>query len=180
MEVKLIVLDGKAKGQQVPLPSTQFIIGRAPECHLRPHSPSVSKHHCAIGRAAGQVVVRDLKSRNGTFINDQRISGIARIKYGDTLSVGPLEFRFSITEEKGGREVQSIRKDHVRWLMEAAETFDMDANYETQIVELPGELLQQEKMPQPAGAADSTDDGEDDENMKMSAGKFLRDYFRRQ
>ena len=68
MEIKLVVLLGKAKGREIPLPPTQFIIGRGSLCHLRPHSEQVSKVHCAIGRKPGnRVFVRDLKSLNKTF-----------------------------------------------------------------------------------------------------------------
>ncbi len=97
MDVKLIVLRGRAKDREIPLPASQFIIGRASRCHLRPHSELVSKVHCAIGRMAGnRVVVCDLKSRNKTFINGKPIAGSVRVSDGDVLTVGPLEFRFSI------------------------------------------------------------------------------------
>ena len=73
MEVRLIVREGKSRGRDIPLPSTIFVIGRGQQCHLRPHCRLVSKLHCAIARWAGKVVVRDLKSSNGTYINNHRI-----------------------------------------------------------------------------------------------------------
>lgn len=180
MEVKLVVLDGKAKGREIPLPSTQFIIGRATACHLRPHSTMVSKYHCALGRSGGQVLVRDLKSRNGTFVNDEQVTGTARLKDGDTLAVGPLRFRISVKDAEGDAHVQAIREDHVRWLMDASDSFDMDSSYETQIVDLPPHLLEEADKEAAAEAAEANDDAapKADTAKSMSAGRFLHEYFR--
>jgi hypothetical protein len=53
VEARLVVLTGKAKGNEVPLASSQFVIGRGANCHLRPHSELVSKLDCVIGRNGG-------------------------------------------------------------------------------------------------------------------------------
>jgi predicted component of type VI protein secretion system len=181
MEVKLVVLEGKAKGREIPLPSTQFIIGRATACHLRPHSTMVSKYHCAIGRSGGSLIVRDLKSRNGTFVNDEQISGAVRLKDGDTLAVGPLRFRIALKDGEGVSAVQAIREDHVRWLMDASDSFEMDSSYETQIVDLPPHLLEEAEAELAANeAAQGNDAGAPNSASakSMSAGRFLHEYFR--
>jgi predicted component of type VI protein secretion system len=180
MEVKLVVLEGKAKGREIPLPSTQFIIGRATACHLRPHSSMVSKFHCALGRSGGHVIVRDLKSRNGTFVNDEQITGAVRLKDGDTLAIGPLRFRIALKDGEGASPVQAIREDHVRWLMDASDSFEMDSSYETQIVDLPPHLLEDaDKSPEAAQATDS-EAPKADTAKTMSAGRYLHEYFRPQ
>jgi pSer/pThr/pTyr-binding forkhead associated (FHA) protein len=94
MQVQLRVLDGRQKDLRIKLPATQFVIGRNPKCHLRPAAADVSRYHCAIACMAGRVMVRDLKSRHGTYVNDTRIAGTAHIKNGDVLRVGPLRFAF--------------------------------------------------------------------------------------
>lgn len=177
MQVKLVVLEGKAKDREIPLPSTQFVIGRATACHLRPHSGLASKFHCAIGRKAGQVIVRDLNSRNGTFVNDKQIHGTMRVKDGDVLAVGPLRFRIAISASQEPSPVQAIREDHVRWLMEASDAFDMDSSYDTQIAELPAHLLEAAKAQDDAKemAAESSRGGD---SKMMSAGEYLKEYFR--
>lgn len=183
MEVKLVVLEGKAKGREIPLPSTQFIIGRATACHLRPHSAMVSKYHCAIGRSGGHVMVRDLKSRNGTFVNDEQINGAVRLKDGDTLAVGPLRFRISVKQGDGISAVQAIREDHVQWLMDASDAFEMDSSYETQIVDLPPHLLEEAAERIASSEAREEKDGaapKPDIVKSMSAGRFLHEYFRPQ
>jgi pSer/pThr/pTyr-binding forkhead associated (FHA) protein len=97
MKLSLVVTTaGKAQGQVIPVKLTQFVIGRDPQCNLRPASALISKRHCAILIKNGQVFVRDFDSTNGTFVNDQQISGEVPIKHDDALKVGPLEFKVQI------------------------------------------------------------------------------------
>ena len=119
MDVKLIVVVGKAKGRAIPLPSTVVTIGRGQDCHLRPHCRLVSKLHCAIARWAGKVVVRDLKSCNGTFVNEQRVHGEIQVKDGDMLRIGTL--RFTLQIQASSEEVptlQVVRPSDVKWLLD--------------------------------------------------------------
>lgn len=89
----MVVVDGKHAGRQMRLPATQFVIGRDPRCHLRPTSSDVSRFHCAIACYCGHVHVRDLKSRNGTFVDERRITGAVRLIGGEVIRVGPLRFQ---------------------------------------------------------------------------------------
>lgn len=168
MVVKLVVLKGKAKGREIPLPSTQFVIGRGSSCHLRPHSGLVSKMHCAIARQpGGMVVVRDLKSRNRTFLNDQPVIGTARVNDGDVLAVGPLQFQFSISSDDYGSPIQSIREENLRWLLEEnSDSNSVDSDAETAVIEVPPHLLE-----------DNGDSSEVDVNNSLTVGKYLREYF---
>src|SRR5467141_5454859 len=97
MKLSLVVLsEGKASGQSIPITLSQFVIGRDPQCNLRPASAVISKRHCAVLVKAGKVFVRDFDSTNGTFINDRQITGEAALRHDDVLKVGPLEFRVVI------------------------------------------------------------------------------------
>jgi pSer/pThr/pTyr-binding forkhead associated (FHA) protein len=93
MELKLIVLAGAKEGTQIPLKKDKFVIGRASECTLRAGSEAISRRHCAILRVDGAWVARDLGSRNGTYLNDQKIETPTALAVGDELRVGPLKFR---------------------------------------------------------------------------------------
>jgi len=97
MKISLMVLSaGKSAGQALPINVAQFIIGRDPECNLRPASAMISKRHCAIIVKNEQASVRDFDSTNGTFVNEQQIKGEVPLKDGDTLKVGPLSFKVVI------------------------------------------------------------------------------------
>jgi pSer/pThr/pTyr-binding forkhead associated (FHA) protein len=93
MKLKLVVLAGAKEGLEIPLKKDQFLIGRAKECALRAGSEAISRRHCAITRREDRYTVRDLKSRNGTYVNDQKIGAEVTLKVGDELRVGPLKFR---------------------------------------------------------------------------------------
>jgi pSer/pThr/pTyr-binding forkhead associated (FHA) protein len=76
MQVTLIVLsEGKVKGKEIPVRTFPFIIGRDPQCQLRPAGASVSKRHCAILVRDNKVFVQDFQSTNGTFVNSRQIVG---------------------------------------------------------------------------------------------------------
>lgn len=98
MKLTLIVLtSGKSEGKTIPINLPQFVIGRDPQCHLRPASALISKRHCAIVVRGERVFVRDFDSTNGTFLNDDPVKGERELADKDHLKVGPLEFRVSIT-----------------------------------------------------------------------------------
>lgn len=97
MKVSLVVMTaGKAANQTIPITLSQFLIGRDPQCNLRPASALISKRHCAILVKGGKVAVRDFDSTNGTFINEKPIKGEAPLSHEDVLRVGPLSFRVAI------------------------------------------------------------------------------------
>src|SRR5262245_65880831 len=118
MKAKLIVLEGKHKDQEIPLPETIFLIGRDSQCHLRPHCQLVSKVHCAIVPWAGKLRVRDLKSRNGTFLNDQPVNGEAAAIDGDWLRIRSLVFDVRVSIAGTAPQLPPIKELDVKWLLE--------------------------------------------------------------
>jgi pSer/pThr/pTyr-binding forkhead associated (FHA) protein len=94
MKLSLVVLTpGKMEGKSIPIKITQFLIGRDPQCNLRPASALISKRHCALSMRGDRVFVRDFDSTNGTRVNDQPVKGEQEVFNQDQLSVGPLLFR---------------------------------------------------------------------------------------
>lgn len=88
----LKVIGGKQDGKLIPLTTKKFLIGREQDCHLRPNSDSVSRHHCVITLDDFVAQVRDLGSSNGTFLNGVRVLGVQVANSGDRLKIGTLEF----------------------------------------------------------------------------------------
>ena len=94
MKLRLIVMTtGKMQGKAIPITLPEFIIGRDPECHLRPASPLISKKHCAFLMEGNKASVRDFGSTNGTLVNNNVVTGEHEIVNGDIVKVGPIEFR---------------------------------------------------------------------------------------
>ena len=97
MKLSLVVLNaGTSAGKSIAIPLAQFVIGRDPECNLRPASVLISKRHCALITRDGKFFVRDFDSTNGTFVNDKPIKGEVPLEDGDNLKVGPLDFKVVI------------------------------------------------------------------------------------
>lgn len=96
MKLSLVVAQGVHTGKVIPITTPEFIIGRDPQCQLRPASPAVSKQHCGVAVRDGKVFVRDCGSTNGTFVNGEQVAADREVKSGDRLRVGPLEFDVKI------------------------------------------------------------------------------------
>jgi pSer/pThr/pTyr-binding forkhead associated (FHA) protein len=129
MEVKLIVAKGKHAGKEVPVAKPKFVIGRAEDCHLRPFSELVSRHHCAIIADDGPVAVRDFGSKNGTFVNGDRVEGEKELKNGDRLVIGNLEFEVQVSVAVGGArkpKVESVQQAAARTVESGVDELDLD------------------------------------------------------
>jgi pSer/pThr/pTyr-binding forkhead associated (FHA) protein len=93
MKLSLVVrTPGPGEGKAIPITLAQFLIGRDPQCHLRPKSEIVSKRHCALLVRGEGAFIRDFDSTNGTFINDESVKGERELKHNDRLKIGPLLF----------------------------------------------------------------------------------------
>jgi len=95
MEVKVVVINKGGVGKTFALPSNVTVIGRRSSCDLQVPLSAVSRKHCQISQVDGQLKLRDLGSRNGTYLNGERVSE-AMIKGGDSVRIGPLTFVFQI------------------------------------------------------------------------------------
>ncbi|MBX7104861.1 MAG: FHA domain-containing protein [Gemmataceae bacterium] len=100
MKVKLVVASGVHQGREIPIAGQEFVIGRDPQCQLRPSSPAISKKHCAIILRGNKVFVRDFGSTNGTFVNGEPVSGEVEVKNLAVLKAGPMDFRIGIESEE--------------------------------------------------------------------------------
>ncbi len=86
-------VSGKDKGREFTLaPDHQIMIGRDTGVDLLLMDGKVSRQHAAITVQAGQVVLTDLESRNGTFVNDRRVSTTV-LHEGDEITLGSSRMR---------------------------------------------------------------------------------------
>jgi predicted component of type VI protein secretion system len=94
MKLSLVVQTpgNKMDGKVLEIKLAQFLVGRDPQCHLRPASALISKRHCALLQRDGKAYVRDFESTNGTFVNDQPVKGEVELHHNDRLKIGPLLF----------------------------------------------------------------------------------------
>ena len=87
----LVVIAGAELGQRVDLVGNAEVqIGRSEQCGLTINSDLVSRHHATVLAEGDRHVLRDESSTNGSFVNDQRVSGQLELKDGDrSASVAP-------------------------------------------------------------------------------------------
>lgn len=93
---ELKILGGKHRNKAVLISSKKFIIGREQDCHLRPSSDAISRHHCVFSVDDFAVRLRDLGSTNGTRVNGETLRGEVILKSGDVIGVGTMEFELII------------------------------------------------------------------------------------
>jgi pSer/pThr/pTyr-binding forkhead associated (FHA) protein len=84
---KLILKYEAAVIKEVDVGAQPVTIGRAPDNDLHVDNLAVSSHHARIFNDSGKLVVEDMNSLNGTFVNSQRITR-ATLKPGDVVTVG--------------------------------------------------------------------------------------------
>jgi len=92
INAKLVVVGGEVKTAEIKLrlPST---IGRGRGCTIMLPQALVSRQHCEIFESGGSLMVRDLGSLNGTFVNNQKIAEPSPINSEELLSIGTVTFR---------------------------------------------------------------------------------------
>jgi hypothetical protein len=89
-----LFLDGKlAKVVDIAGSSSRLRVGRAPDCELHLDSPFVSRHHALISCSGDRVIVEDLNSANGVFVDGRRVRR-SEVLPGDTISIGNFRLRY--------------------------------------------------------------------------------------
>ncbi|MBL4682002.1 MAG: FHA domain-containing protein [Pseudomonadales bacterium] len=86
----LIANSGPEKGQQIPI-NERTEIGRALECDISILEPALSRKHAEIEPKDGKLIIRDLGSANGTFVNGEKIDEMI-LKNKDVLQFNKISF----------------------------------------------------------------------------------------
>ncbi len=90
---KLVVLSEGMTGKTLELKVDKTTIGRVDDNMFPIPEASVSSHHCEILLRGTDVIVHDLNSTNGTYINGQQVTKEAVLKPGQILRLGQIELR---------------------------------------------------------------------------------------
>lgn len=94
--------NGPTPGQLYPLNQERIVIGRLPTCDIILELGVVSRQHVQILRVNGEYFVEDLGSRNGSFLNGQKIEGRLKLSENDELKIGDGLFRFHVAAPHAG------------------------------------------------------------------------------
>lgn len=87
MSAVLVVTEGPAAGQRFELDS-EVVLGREGVSATIADDSELSRRHAVVRPAAGGFEIEDLGSRNGTFVNGQKVEGAVRLSGGDMIKIG--------------------------------------------------------------------------------------------
>ncbi|TWT94036.1 Phosphoserine phosphatase RsbP [Botrimarina colliarenosi] len=90
----LRLVQGVEPGKRFPLTAERSTIGRSSDCEVSLDVAAVSRRHAEVIRKGDQFVVEDLGSRNGTFVNGQRIEASTVLREGDRIGICDQEFAY--------------------------------------------------------------------------------------
>jgi pSer/pThr/pTyr-binding forkhead associated (FHA) protein len=89
MPARLVALD---EGPDILIDQDMVVVGRHPSCDARRDSLRLSRRHCCLTEEHGEIIVRDLGSTNGIWINGERVK-VGRLRRGDELSIAHYRYR---------------------------------------------------------------------------------------
>jgi FHA domain len=96
---RLVVLNGRMRGASFAIPSGRSEIGREAGAAIRLGDDSVSRRHAVLERREGRLVVADLGSTNGTWVNSTRLDGSGELRDGDEVRFGSVALQLSASDD---------------------------------------------------------------------------------
>jgi serine/threonine protein kinase len=111
MPFVLRIVSGPHKGRCLLVEEgAPLLLGRSRHAETRLEDPGVSRVHCEIELEDGQVVVTDLDSAGGTFVNGQRITESV-LRPGDVLRIGESQMRLHATGVETSEDAPTVVPD---------------------------------------------------------------------
>jgi len=95
-------------GQRFPITS-HAVLGRDSDCDITIPGTHLSRRHAEIAVSSNKLIVRDLDSSNGTYVNEERVSEI-ELKHGDEVRFDVLTFRIEGPQQEPDHNATMIRE----------------------------------------------------------------------
>ncbi len=83
----LIVQSGPLSGQRWTIPQEGLVLGRGDDCDVAIPDRQISRHHLRVYRREGVPILKDMGSKNGTWVNGQAVDGEIELSDGDVIQV---------------------------------------------------------------------------------------------
>jgi serine phosphatase RsbU (regulator of sigma subunit)/pSer/pThr/pTyr-binding forkhead associated (FHA) protein len=97
----LTVNNGPESGRRYEIDSGTIVLGRHPDCNVIIDVGAVSRHHAQLVTESDNIYIEDLNSRNGTFVNEQPVSGRRLLSHGDRVRVCDITFTYQNPKATG-------------------------------------------------------------------------------
>lgn len=85
---EMVLLTGSNEAHRIRLRPQGHVVGRSPDADLSIDDPYASEFHARVGLQDDKVVVHDLGSTNGTYVNGRRVTSPTTVSRGDTVQIG--------------------------------------------------------------------------------------------
>jgi hypothetical protein len=108
---KIRIANGPYRGREKGLVDKPVTIGRDAEAGIQILDRSASRFHCEIFPVGGMWFVRDLESKNGTYVNDERLADEELLRAGDIIKIGSTELVY----ETGHAASDEDSSDRIRY-----------------------------------------------------------------
>lgn len=106
---RLKVLSGAAAGTEYPLGAAEMSLGRSPDNYICIQDSNASRVHCIIRMIGGKAVLRDNKSRNGVYVNNQRVQEHT-LQPGDKIGIGSTILEFGAAQAQAAAQQRNPRQ----------------------------------------------------------------------
>ena len=91
-------------GRKIMLNKPVLLVGRHPDCDvILTRSRKISRKHCAIAHVDDRLMIRDLGSVNGVWVNGKRADPVAEIQVGDQVGIADLVYRLLVEKKSNGK-----------------------------------------------------------------------------
>ena len=144
MHLRYINKLGIAK--DIELTGEPLSIGRSREADIPLLDDKVSRVHCGIRLSDGDFYLKDLKPRNGTFVNGQRVEDTVKLKPGDRIQIGSTIFVL---------ETASNEEDAAKGIASVGSDMDDGKGYSTILKEIVEDMTPAAPAPAPAPAPEA-------------------------
>ncbi len=91
----LVVIYGEDLGRRIPLGNQKLVVGRSSRTDVQIDQESVSRNHCEIRPVERGYEIEDLRSTNGTYVNDELVERL-ELRDGDQLKIGRTILKFIV------------------------------------------------------------------------------------
>ena len=130
--------------QSIAINKPVIFIGRDSECDVvLGDSRRVSRKHCCLAHVNNRLVIRDLGSMNGVWINGERVERTGTMRPGDELAIGDVRYRLSIEDHSGSDNPDQVPDQPPD---QEADAEDVSMDFPVVVADLDDDVLEAESV----------------------------------
>jgi len=130
MATRILVESGIDKGMEFPIPEGESMLGRSAANAFQIIDKRMSRHHIQFDRRGVRLTVRDLDSKNGTYLNNQRVVGTLELRHNDRIRIGETVLLIEKDDDEGAAaasHTSNVKFQEESWTDNAARSNTMVA-----------------------------------------------------